>query len=517
MSEQKRSAETIIHENGDFFTIHDPLLEPFPLKKGERSVNGLVADIIQTPLGQRALDITQLSKAEAHATIPGTHRFHRLGHIVGLAEMTRRLAEIQGATRRQTDAYVMYASFSDLAHGPFSHATDIAVQGVGSNETYHESRVAEAFALGGVRDVFEDRGLKVNLRGELRGVPIPPWVESSSPDVCVDRLQYTLHEMLLWFDGSKTPEADQIRTILADIASLKNIEIDDEGRMIFTDIEQARLLAKGYSLLSTEHWNDPVNRVQLYLLIESLKYSILNRHLPGMDEMDNGNTRKPLDYLYAIDSDVLKAMESEPGKTDPYLYAIEGQLADIGREEQRRFVQFKRRVYEKFLTDPRAEEYPSQILHPGLVDFGPGSSHFEINRLTERLVAPTGSHPQVPQLTGENGDLHYTLFPLKNRRIDPLVKTDKGVKRLSEIDRNYAELIRQHQLIQRSSLSVHIPTTSIYKDLLWRQAEEISAQFSAAQQTNPPLDKDPKRRSIEEAAARARAHAIDRGVYIDGR
>lgn len=52
-----------------------------------------------------------------------------------------------------------------------------------------------------------------------------------------------------------------------------------------------------------------------------------------MDEVDNGVTRKPSDYLYAIDLDVLAAMESKPGRIDQYLYATEGQLADIGREE----------------------------------------------------------------------------------------------------------------------------------------------------------------------------------------
>ncbi len=510
-----QSAETVILEHPNYLEVRDPLLGDFPLRIGEKSINSLVADVVKTPLGQRALDITQLSKAEPHVTVPGTDRFHRLGHVVALAEMTQRIARGQDISRDETLAYVLHAVPSDLAHGPFSHVTDIAVQGPGSTETYHESRVAEAFRLGGVHEVFEKHGINVNDRGEIEGFDIPPWVESSAPDVCVDRLQYTLHEMLLWFDGSGSDEADEIRQQLGDIASLRDVAIDDQGRMIFKDIDQARLLAKGYLLLSTEHWNDPVNRVQLYLLIEGLKYSILNRRLPGMDDLDGGKTRQPLDYLYAVDSDVLAAMECQPGKTDAYLYAIEGQLADIGREEQRRFVQFRRPIYERFLTDPRAEEYPSSILHPGLADFGPNSSRFEIELLGEELTVPEGVHPQVPQLAGENGDLHYMLYPLKNRWIDPLIQVGDSQKRLSELDSKYAAVLRQHQLIQHSSLRVHIPTTTAYKELLWCQAGQISGQFFEAQKTWEPLNKDPKRRSIETAATRALDQAIKRGRYID--
>jgi hypothetical protein len=197
------------------------------------------------------------------------------------------------------------------------------------------------------------------------------------------------------------------------------------------------------------------------------------------------------------------------------LYAIEGQLADIGREEQRRFTQFKRLIYEQFLTDPLAFEYPSQILNPTLGDYGLASSRFEIDKLKPEDTPrrPRGVHPQVPHLTGENGDLHYILWPLKNRRIDPLVKTNKGSSKLSRLDPRYAELLRQHQEIQRSSLSVHIPTTSTYKDLLWRQAEEVSDRFAKAHRTGQPMHQDPQRRGIEAAAARAIEEAKRRGHF----
>ena len=105
-------------------------------------------------------------------------------------------------------------------------------------------------------------------------------------------------------------------------------------------------------------------------------------------------------------------------------------------------MQFKRTVYERFLTDTMAEEYPSQILNPNLVDFGPKSSRFEIQLLDQKPYSRRGKHPQVPQLVNDNGDLSYKLYPLKNRRIDPLVWFDGKQVRLSKIDKQYASLLR---------------------------------------------------------------------------
>ncbi len=516
MSELPNSA-TVLREQERYFQVVDPLLGEYPLDKQSRDVSGVLADILQTPIAQRAFDLTQLSKAGPHTTIPGTEQFHRLGHVLGVAEFTSRLAHRENIDAERHLAYVLHASLSDLAHGPFSHATDIAVQGPGSNETFHESRLPEALALGGVQLVLAQHRIASNAKGELDGYSIPPWVESSAPDICVDRLQYTLHELLLWFESSESSEAARIRQTLEHIATLETIQITD-GNMAFTDLDEARLFAKGYLLLSTEHWNDPVNRVQLYLIIESLKYAILSRRLPGMQAMDNGVTRKPFDYLYAVDGDVLAAMQCEPGHTDPYLFVIENQLADIGHEEQNRFTQFRRRVYEQFLDDPLALEYPSSILHPNLADFGPASSRFEIELLDKKVMPPQTGHPQVPRLMGENGDLQYGLYPLKNRYIDPLVQSqDDKVNRLSELDPGFAALLEQHQIIQRSSLRVHIPTTRAYKDLLWQQAQEISQAFFDAQETNDPLNNDPKRRGIEAAGTRAVQAAAARGVYLDKR
>lgn len=78
MVAHQANAETTITEHKHYFEISDPLMGKYPLRRDDRHINGFVADIIASPLGQRALDITQLSKAEEHVTIPGTHRFHRL-------------------------------------------------------------------------------------------------------------------------------------------------------------------------------------------------------------------------------------------------------------------------------------------------------------------------------------------------------------------------------------------------------------------------------------------------------
>lgn len=517
MSYSIENPDIVVVDHGSYLQLRNPLMDEVVFSADDTGPKGVMFDVLHTPLGERSFDLTQLSKTADHETIPDTHRFNRFGHVAMVTEITNRIGRREKVSSDKVLAYVLSAALDDLAHGPLSHATDIAVEGPGQKERFHQERAPEALQLGGVIDVLKGHDIKTNKRGEMKGIVVPPWVECGAPDVCVDRLQYTLQELLLWFSGSNSPEAETIREILTSIASLDNIAINNEGNMVFLDEDEARLFSKGYLLLSTEHWNDLVNRVQLYLLIEALKYSIIERRLPYMSEIDHGITRQPLDYLYAVDSDIIAAMQPKPGDTDPYLFAIANQLAGVGYEERGRFKNFKRPVFEAFLTDAKASEYPSALLHAQLADFGPESSRFETRfykngAKLEQLRRE--QNPQVPHLVSHNGNLHYVLLPLKNRFLDPLVRTRSGDIPLSEVDPRYAELLAQHQQIQQATLSVHIPTTTAYRKLLWEQALSVSEGFSRAQEQLEPMNRDPKRRSIESAAKRALAAAMQRGQYI---
>jgi hypothetical protein len=514
MSEVTDNPGIVFVDHAKYMQVLNPLFDEVVLDPTAGNAKAVLADVIRTPLGQRALDLTQLSKSKEHTTIPGTHNFDRLGHVIIVGEITDQIGRREGCSTDEILAYTLSATLSDLSHGPLSHATDIAVEGPGQEERFHELRSPEGLVLGGVMDVLKKRNIITDEYGTIPGVDIPRWVECSAPDVCVDRLQYTLQEMLLWFSDSKTPEAESIKNTLTEIASLKDIVINDKGDMVFTDIDQARLFAKGYLLLSTEHWNDPVNRVQLYLLIEALKYGIVQRRLPRMTEFDHGKTKQPFDYLYAVDSDILEAMRSQPGDTDPYLFAISNQLAGVGFEERGTFTNFKRPVFETFLCDDRAQDYPSALVNGDLADFGPTSSQFEIQIYEGKTDLTDSPSPQVPHLIEQNGNLHYLLMPLKNRYLDPLVRTEKGDVRLSDVDERYKGLLEQQQRIQQARLSVHIPTTTTYRELLWEQAEVTSKDFFKAQKELSPMSLDPKRRSIEAAAERALAAAIERGSYV---
>ncbi len=514
MTEVLQDPGIVFIDHGKYLQVRNPLFDEVILDPSSDTPKAVLANIVGTPIGQRGLDLTQLSKDQDHETIRGTHNFYRTGHNIVVGEATDRIARREKATPRQRLAYVLAASLPDFGHGPLSHATDIAVEGPGQKERFHELRVAEALALGGVMDVLKERNIRTKRDGTMKGVAIPPWVECDAPGICVDRLQYTLQEMLLWFWDSQAPEAQEIIGMLTEIATLKTIDINEDGNMVFTNVDHARLFAKGYLLLSTEHWNDPVNRVQLYLLIEALKYSIVNRRLPHMTELDHGVTRKPFDYLYAVDSDVIAAMQPHPGDTDPYLFAIANQLAGVGYEERNRFRNFKRPIFETFLRDDLAVEYPSALLHGNLADFGPPSSQFETHLYAGSRDIPAGVNPQVPHLVEENGVLHYLLSPLKNRFVNPLVRTSKGDIPLGDYDPRYQVLLEQHQRIQRSTLSVHIPTTSTYRELLWEQAQKTSAEFFEAQKKSPKMNKDPKRRGIQAAGQRALAVATARGSYV---
>jgi hypothetical protein len=151
-------------------------------------------------------------------------------------------------------------------------------------------RIAE---LGGTIDVLREHDVEVDDKVLVPGIEIPNWINSEHPDINADRLQYAIAEMLLWFDHEAAQP--EIRETVRRLCSLDNFDIDDDGNMVFKDQEIARLFAKGYLLLATEHWNDPINRVQLHLLIHATQRVITKRRIDWMAEIDKNETRKPDD------------------------------------------------------------------------------------------------------------------------------------------------------------------------------------------------------------------------------
>lgn len=490
--------------NKNYIIVEDPMLEDFVVNEP------IYYDLLTTASMFRSEGASQLCKSQEIATIPNTASMTRAWHMRGNHRIVEVTSDRINATDTQRLAYHLACDGDDQAHMAFSHASELAIQKWGGPENYHEQiwpRIAE---LGGTLDVLNKYGIKADKNILIPGVEIPKWINSSHPDVNVDRLQYAVTELLLWFDHDAAPP--EIRQTVRRLCSLDNFEIEDDGQMIFKDEEIARLFAKGYLLLSTEHWNDPINRVQLYLLIHATQRAITQRRIDWMSDVDKNETRKPENYLMGIDQDFVDALETGPGKADDFTYAIRNTLYAGSMEERQRYIDYRMGQYASFLLDDKARNYPSEFLSPKRVDFGPPSSQVEVQvepYEDGELLKETSL--KIPTLNLNEEGITWRLSPLKNRFVDPLVKTPKGVKRLSQIDRNYARLLEEQQRIQKMGVVVRLAFAGGFEQAFKEGIKQNDEEFNRVKERTP-MTEDQQRAVIEMAGRRATELAQESGT-----
>lgn len=506
---------------GNFMVSEDPLFGVEPIHG--RPESQLLCELYRTPAAERALDITQLSKLSPDQTIPNLAEFTRAGGNISQVRIINMLADKMHASKTERLAYILTQSLSDAAHGPLSHATDMEIEGFAGGQVFHDTRRPETYDFGGITNVLRRYGVKkLDAHGSIPGIAIPPCIESGRPNLNADNYQFTLNEGYEWFSGYGDnpvlgPLTSAVLARIKSAADMSKIVITPDKHMAFTDIADARFLQKLHMLLGTEHWKEPINRVVLHLYVQALKYAKIKRRFPGMEEIDNGTTRHPESYTYMVDSDVRQALETGPGKGDEFMYATRWLLSNIGQEERSRFVNYKLKRYAEFLLDDEAREYPNELLNGHLVMYGPTSSRVEVEEQTA-INADSHITNSAARLAPDDRQsaeaVSYELDPLKNRFIDPYVQIGKGkFRRLSEIDSNSVELLRQHQDLQWRQLNVRLVTTRNYAPALRTTFHQINEDYEKLR-SRGKLSPDQIRRSIASAALRAKVRATERGVLV---
>ncbi|HVV67130.1 MAG TPA: hypothetical protein VHB72_03605 [Candidatus Saccharimonadales bacterium] len=501
-------------EHAAFLEVRDPGLGTYAIS--DRPEAQLVRDIVMSPLGLRGMSVTQLSKLKQHAPIPNIYDFYRTGHILSNYEGVHRLAPKHPGKPSEEEvlSWKLSVMLDDLAHGIASHLTDMIIEGgFGGKEQAHQERAQEAWRYGGIYEVLQKHGINVNASGGIEGYERPPWIESDIPELCYERVQYTAEEMRLWMESEdEDPDAERIINALYD---LDNLTITEDGELAFKDEEMALLFSKAFLLLSTEDWNEPVNRVIEHLIIEGFKYSTYNRRLPQMHRYDNGHTARLESYTYAIDQDFDYALRISRDKQDNFMFAISQLLSQIAKEERWRFVEYKRDQFKRFLLDPRAEDYPSAWLNGHVMEYGPASSIVEIDvkppTKKELQAVKTGRANAAKLIHTTKRGVRYDIQPMKRRYVDPLIMTANGAKRLSEVNSIYSGLLDQHARIHASTLKVRLAVSDEYERLIHQVTQRNRDE---AKVDRPYLKRDQLRWQIDAAAERSRDAALQAGRLV---
>jgi hypothetical protein len=471
--------------------------------KGDR-IDGIFYDILLSPAGLRSLGVNQLSKSETEEIYEGSTDFKRWQHVAGVYRIVRHFSRLQDLDDDTTLQYALVASLPDLGHGVKSHITDMLKEGMGGSENFHEERTGQLIELGGLSKILDKYQIDSPFDEDGKiCIEVPEWIECSSPDLSVDRLHYINNEISLLF-----PNSEAVRSAI----DLDNFVVQ-RGRFAFKDIDHARVWAKAANLCSSEHWNDPTNRLIELLSLEAIKRTISLRYLEDVDSFDNGYVGSPEDYTFLIDEDFDSALEREALSKNPdiFMSALYSLIQSIAHGERQRFVKHKRPAYEEYIADHGAREYPNALINPHRAAFGILPAQVEILDHTQVDGANSNVDAALQMADGVPVGI---LKKLKIRQFDPLILKGDEAIRLSVADPNFRKALEENGQALNYVGAVALHANPRSRAALIEGVKENETTMSRLRR-NTPLSLDQIRGIISNSSERALRSAIHEGRWIE--
>lgn len=505
----------------------DHLFSP-ELSLGDFKAFGSVINrAVRTPLFERALDISQLTKLQSSATIANTQDFYRAQTLELVMVYAQVIEKAKAIELSEEDIYeqVINQLYEDLLHFMLSHGLEIHFKGWNSDQTASTKMggLVIPAAMPDLIDTPDMRSLSLangtfGLSKDFDFISAKRPEDGSAPGLDFDKFHYTMTEAALWFADYDDP---QLHELIIRASRPDAVDISSDGQLYFKDAEVALFFSKAYLLLSTEHWNDVMQRLQIFAGNQAYSLAVIHRRLRSMFDadghpIDSGETMNPECYAYGVDSDLDAALAEMVQEGDEYAYILQELLKTVGMQERNRFMGNKRRIYAEFLKDMHAVDYPnsSGILGKNKGynrDFGLESFMFEIKVMEH--TDKTNKMGVLPILT--NRSSRFGLDTLKVRSIDPLVRTSNGtLMKLTEYLPRYKTILDQHEIVHNTPLSISLMLNRNYIGMMKRGYQDTQRQFGELMR-RPHLSTDKMRPLILGAAKRAKSIAKKRGVLVE--
>jgi uncharacterized protein len=401
--------------------------------------------LVDNDLVRRSAAIEQLSLGPELSTIPNTGYFSRWEHIWGSVAFVRNMLDKNdwGLDERQKIILQLRTFLSDLGHTAFSHLGDWMFQGKGGAESQHDDELAHLLEVSGIGDILREYDIAVE---EVVFPDVADWIEAPSPDLCVDRVDYSLREINRW------------QKLITGVWNLKYpdlFSVTEQGELVMSNENAARQFQRAFALLSTEHWGEPAHRLQLHLLEEMVKRTFTGEH-DIMGDPYFLQRAHPRDFMYAIDDDFLANIQ-----TGDHFMATMRELAySIGRQQRRIFVTSRKSGLNSFL-EGRTNTFP----RPGeKLDGWHGDLPQHANNLE---IIPVISAADVADFDQNPYTIDIFLPPLKPRRVDPKFIGENGtIKRLSEQDPDVATIEQQQLSIMQQAYVARVLVASEHRKII---------------------------------------------------
>ena len=459
-------------------------------KIGDEAYDPLLMQLARSPLLRRLQAVEQLTLPAEFSTIPNTALFSRWQHIWGSLVFVRKMTEDdERFSERDRIVLQLRTLFSDVGQTAFSHLGDWVFQTNGKSEDLHDQELRGLLETFGVDSLLDEYGLTLD---ETVFPEVEDWVECPSPDLCVDRVDYGLREVMRW---SGNPTAAYLyKSNLHDPKSL--FRINDQNMLEVTHPDFAKRFAASYNILPTEHWAQPAHRLQLELLKTAVKRALIDGHIPEGIMLVNPH---PRDRLYGLDSDFRWAFAEWGGAS------LRRIMQTIARDQRQIYMSAREPDLKQVLSSVSSgcdefggsfSDFPLPLAPYAWQSeqYGLQSPHINIRESTE-----TGVGMELDRY-----GISLGLPSLKARAIDPLVGFDGSSSSLSEMDDSYANFLSQ----QREVVGIPYEATILVNQHFGNEVLRVYSRVSELWPEAIKRDRDPE--NLKEVVVQA-------GLYAGGR
>jgi HD superfamily phosphohydrolase len=424
----------------DFLFIRDSIWDEEHI--GEQPHDQLLVDLAHTDALRRLQTIEQLTLPERYSTIPDTAYFSRWEHVWGSLIFVRRMAGVMELDPKESMYLQLKVLLSDLKHTAFSHAGDWMFEGEGGPENNHEKRTdyAEIVGLNKLlqRYGFDSRRVFDDEAQDITDMP-KPFLDG-------DRVDYTLREGNRWVD-----QAEEYKEHLnADSFTVK------DGRIIAKSQVSARMMAVTHAMLVSENWQHPIHRINLNLLIESLKRVFV----AGNGKTNDWGSYSPRDLMTTADHTLLAKFR----ENDEFSHLLDSIMASVARSEKQLHWRHRRETA-RFVIEKAAGKNPVLVEWiRSYYDILPSSCEITQEGSGQKL------HPGKRMVV-------VPLPALRRRYIDPhFLDSDNEVQQLSKADPEFWRFV--HNLLEPSQtdwqaglVQNEVTTANIRQCLLLNQSQ----------------------------------------------
>lgn len=217
----------------------------------------------------------------------------RYEHSVGVLQ----LLKLYGADIEEQIAGLLH----DVAHTAFSHVSTYAMQEKYEGEEFHEVIKEEFVIRTEIPSIIEKHGF--NIERVLDETKFS-MLENDAPDICADRIDYSLRDGLIWQFISK----DKVDFILDHL-------IEYQGSFIFNDIKAARYFSDNFFDLNRALYGSAMGAYFNYKFGALLKYAqhkgILEKDFwfkddyVILDKLKNSKDPKIIETFAALDGSMV--------------------------------------------------------------------------------------------------------------------------------------------------------------------------------------------------------------------